>query len=100
MVIFIGAWRVNGTLAVSRAIGDSKEKKFVVGDADVSTIELDGTEDYLVVACDGIWDVVNGEEMVECIQQHFLSGGSKNNAAKAVVDLPGLRAPTITSPPS
>ena len=86
MVIFMGAWRVNGTLSVSRAIGDAKEKKFVIGEADVAEVNLDGTEDYLVLACDGVWDVVDGEEMVACIVKHFQNGGEKKDTAKAIVD--------------
>ena len=86
LVIFLGAWRVNGNLAVSRAIGDGKDKKFVIGEAEVTTVDLDGSEDYLVVACDGIWDVVNGEEMSDCMKQHFLNGGTMANAAKSVVE--------------
>ena len=85
-MIFLGAWRVNGNLAVSRAIGDAKDKKFVIGEAEVTTVDLDGSEDYLVVACDGIWDVVNGEEMSDCMRRHFLNGGTMANAAKSVVE--------------
>lgn len=82
----MGAWRVNGNLAVSRAIGDAKDKKYVISEAEVTTVDLDGSEDYLVVACDGIWDVVNGEEMSDCMRKHFLNGGTMVNAAKSVVE--------------
>ena len=34
MVIWLGTWRVNGNLSVSRAIGDAKDKKFITADAD------------------------------------------------------------------
>ena len=86
MVIYMGAWRVNGTLSVSRAIGDSKEKKFVIGEADVTEVDLDGTEDFLVVACDGVWDVVNEEEVIDCVKKHFENGGEKKNTSKAIVE--------------
>ena len=82
----MGAWRVNGSLSVSRAIGDAKEKKYIIGEADVAEIDLDGSEDFLVVACDGIWDVVNGSELIECVEKHFRNGGSKNDTAKAIVE--------------
>lgn len=85
-MLFMGTWRVNGTLSVSRAIGDAKEKKFVIGEADVIKMDLDGSEDYLVLACDGVWDVVDGEELVECVNKHFLNGGEKKNTAKAIVE--------------
>lgn len=85
-MIYIGTWRVNGNLSVSRAIGDAKDKKYVIGEAEVTKIDLDGSEDYLVLACDGVWDVVNGEELVGCVNKHFQSGGEKANTAKAIVD--------------
>ena len=82
----MGAWRVNGNLSVSRAIGDAKEKVFVVGQADVATFDLEGNEDYLVVACDGIWDVVDGPELVECVSSHLQSAsGSKPTVARALI---------------
>ncbi|XP_046745023.1 mucin-5AC-like [Diprion similis] len=58
-VIHWGIWRVNGQLAVSRAIGDVQYKPYVTGDPDVRCIPLDGTEDFLIVACDGLWDFVS-----------------------------------------
>lgn len=88
MVIWMGAWRVNGNLSVSRAIGDAKDKAFVIGEADVSSFELDGSEDYLVVACDGLWDVLNGEEVVECVKSHLAKPQAKRHTvAESLVNL-------------
>ena len=86
LVVWLGVWRVNGNLSVSRAIGDASDKKYVIGEADVKSVELDGTEDYLVLACDGVWDVVNGEELVECVQQYLGKGGTRQGVAKAIVE--------------
>ena len=58
-----GAWRVNGVLSVARAIGDRKLKEWVIGDPDVASFDLDGTEEYLIVACDGLWDVMDEEKV-------------------------------------
>ncbi|XP_019957948.1 protein phosphatase 1F [Paralichthys olivaceus] len=58
-ITFMGCWRVNGTYAVSRAIGDFDQKPYVSGDADCSTIQLSGDEDYVLLACDGFFDAVN-----------------------------------------
>ena len=85
-MIWNGAWRVNGNLSVSRAIGDAPDKKFVIGEGDVMTTDLDGTEDYLLVACDGVWDVLSGEEIVECVSKHLASPtGSRQSVAKALI---------------
>ena len=88
VVLWNGAWRVNGNLSVSRAIGDAPDKKFVIGVGDVSVADIEGTEDYLMLACDGIWDVLSMEEIVTCVQAHLTSpGGSKQTVAKAIIQL-------------
>ena len=86
MVIFIGTWRVNGNLSVSRAIGDVKDKKYVIGEGDVSRTVMTGSEEYLVVACDGVWDVVDDQELVECIRGHLSKGNERYTTAKALVE--------------
>ena len=86
MVIFIGTWRVNGNLSVSRAIGDVKDKKYVIGEGDVSRTVMTGSEEYLVVACDGVWDVVDDQELVECIRGHLSKGNERHTTAKALVE--------------
>ncbi|XP_023311982.1 mucin-2 isoform X3 [Anoplophora glabripennis] len=58
-VLLWGTWRVNGQLAVSRAIGDAEYKPFVIAIPDVREIPLDGGEDFLILACDGLWDFVS-----------------------------------------
>ncbi|XP_038215727.1 uncharacterized protein LOC119835140 [Zerene cesonia] len=63
MVMHIGTWRVNGQLAVSRAIGDAQYKPYVIAKPELGTVDLDGDEDFLVVACDGLWDVVSEDEV-------------------------------------
>ncbi len=35
LVIWLGAWRVNGNLSVSRSIGDGADKKFITAEAEV-----------------------------------------------------------------
>ncbi|XP_062545054.1 uncharacterized protein LOC134211808 isoform X2 [Armigeres subalbatus] len=51
-----GTYRVNGQLAVSRAIGDAPLKPYITGEPDVSTISLEGKEDFLIIASDGLWE--------------------------------------------
>ncbi|XP_041854721.1 protein phosphatase 1F [Melanotaenia boesemani] len=72
-ITFMGCWRVNGTYAVSRAIGDFDQKPYVSGDADCSTVQLQGDEDYVLLACDGFFDAVKPSEVpclvVEALQQ-------------------------------
>ncbi|KAJ8402207.1 hypothetical protein AAFF_G00370720 [Aldrovandia affinis] len=85
-VIWFGTWRVNGSLSVSRAIGDSEHKPYICGDADHSNLQLDGTEDYLILACDGFYDTVSPEEAVHVVSDHLQenSGDSTMVAHKLV----------------
>jgi len=70
-IIHYGTWRVNGQLAVSRAIGDGEYKPLISAQPDVTTIACNGSEDFLVIACDGLWDMVTPEEAAELVYQHI-----------------------------
>uniref|UniRef100_A0A0C9R2P2 Ppm1e protein n=1 Tax=Fopius arisanus TaxID=64838 RepID=A0A0C9R2P2_9HYME len=58
-VMHYGMWRGNGNLAGSRAIGDPQYKPYVTGDPEIRCVILDGSEDFLVIACDGLWDHID-----------------------------------------
>ncbi|CAH0604878.1 unnamed protein product [Chrysodeixis includens] len=62
-VMYWGTWRVNGQLAVSRAIGDAQYKPYVTARPEIVTVEMDGDEDFVVVACDGLWDFVSEDDV-------------------------------------
>lgn len=86
VVVWYGAWRVNGVLSVSRAIGDMKLKQWVVGDAEVAEFDLDGREDFLVLACDGLWDCMKEEEVIEFVKTYKSEHGNDGKgAAKELV---------------
>lgn len=40
--MYFGAWRVNGSLSVSRAIGDAEHKPYISGEPDVEEFILEG----------------------------------------------------------
>ncbi|XP_075826603.1 protein phosphatase 1F [Microtus pennsylvanicus] len=71
-VSFMDCWRVNGTLAVSRAIGDVFQKPYVSGEADAASRKLTGSEDYLLLACDGFFDVVPHQEVSGLVHSHLI----------------------------
>ncbi|KAM9332191.1 protein phosphatase 1E [Pholidichthys leucotaenia] len=114
-VIWFGTWRVNGSLSVSRAIGDSEHKPYICGDADHSIFPLDGSEDYLILACDGFWDTVSPEEALRVVSDHLQENagdtsmvahklvasardaGSSDNITVVVVFLRDPRSPVPTS---
>ncbi|KOS15576.1 phosphoprotein phosphatase 2c [Malassezia pachydermatis] len=61
--------RVNGVLAVTRSLGDFSMKEFVVGSPFTTSIDLLDEDEFLVVACDGLWDVVNDQNAVELVSK-------------------------------
>ncbi|XP_065890179.1 protein phosphatase 1E-like [Dysidea avara] len=86
-VMWVGSsWRVDGHLSVSRAIGDAEHKPTITSEPDVASIKLDGTEDYLVLACDGIWDVIKPRHVPQLVYTHLTAGGSKESVAKSLID--------------
>lgn len=95
--------------------GDSEHKPYICGDADHSVFPLDGTEDYLILACDGFWDTVNPDEAVRVVSDHLQENsgdttmvahklvasardaGSSDNITVIVVFLRDPRSPPPTS---
>ncbi|CAL9117692.1 protein phosphatase 2C 59 [Musa troglodytarum] len=67
-VMWAGTWRVGGVLAVSRAFGDRLLKQFVVVDPEIWEEVIDSSLEFLILASDGLWDVVTNEEAVAMIQ--------------------------------
>eukprot|EP01104_Vermistella_antarctica_P006628 TRINITY_DN17336_c0_g1_i1.p1 TRINITY_DN17336_c0_g1~~TRINITY_DN17336_c0_g1_i1.p1 ORF type:complete len:323 (-),score=46.53 TRINITY_DN17336_c0_g1_i1:216-1115(-) len=60
--------RVNGILAVTRSLGDRAMKEYVTGDPYYTKTELNPAEDkFLVLACDGVWDVIEDQECLDLI---------------------------------
>jgi len=47
---------------------------------------LTGDEDFLILACDGLWDVVKPGEAVDLVVQHVAEGGDRSSVAKLLVD--------------
>ena len=39
-----------------------------------------------MVACDGIWDVVDDQELVECIKNHLAKGNERHTTARALIE--------------
>lgn len=85
-ITFMGCWRVNGTYAVSRAIGDFDQKPYVSGDADGSTIQLVGDEDYVLLACDGFFDAVKPSEVPQLVLDALRQPGDPEGGGDAPLE--------------
>jgi serine/threonine protein phosphatase PrpC len=84
-----GVPRVNGNLALSRAIGDRAEQPCVRAEADLIHVELTKTDDFYVLATDGLWDVMSNQDVVSFLQQCSLSeavsGEDRQELTKSLV---------------
>ncbi|KAK8571050.1 hypothetical protein V6N13_025608 [Hibiscus sabdariffa] len=87
VVMWAGTWRVGGVLAMSRAFGDRMLKQFVVAEPEIQYKEIDEEFELLVLASDGLWDVVPNEDAVS------LAGAEKEpeTAARKLTETAFLR---------
>jgi len=62
-----GCYRINGNLALSRAVGDHAERPFVSSTPDLSTEVLNERDEFICIGTDGLWDVFGSQELVTFI---------------------------------
>jgi serine/threonine protein phosphatase PrpC len=79
-----GTPRVNGTLALSRAIGDLYLSPFVTWMPDIYTVKLNEHNKYVIAASDGLWDVFKNQEIVDYINTSLSPKSLKSNPKKAL----------------
>nr|CAH7742561.1 unnamed protein product [Callosobruchus chinensis] len=86
-IVAAGGWvdanRVKGNLALSRALGDyafkrnqqkRPEEQIVTAYPDVEERTIDENWEFIVLACDGIWDVMDSWEVVEYVRKSIGDG--------------------------
>jgi len=75
--------RVNGGLNLSRAIGDHGYKmnedlqpqdQMISAMPDIKRITLNSEDEFMVLACDGIWNYMSNEEVAAFVKQRIDSG--------------------------
>lgn len=115
--------RVDGELAVSRALGDfgyknielQPHKQKITCCPDITVHERTEEDDLLLLACDGLWDVMTTEEAVNTVRDIYQSGeqdvlkiaeemldlaldkGSKDNISAVVAKLPGAKLGPVSN---
>lgn len=67
---FVVMHRVNGVLAVTRSLGDIAMKAFVTGEPYTREETLTEEDTHLILACDGIWDVISDQESCDIVAEH------------------------------
>ncbi len=63
-----GEWRIGEVgLAVTRSVGDFDAKPPLIAEPEVTEQELGPEDEYVVLASDGVWDVLDGHDVVSII---------------------------------
>jgi len=116
---FVKARRVDGDLAVSRALGDfvyktndnmpANKQKVIPNPDFVLYPRCDEEDEFIILACDGIWDVASSKQCSDFVQTLLLEGesdlgviceealdtclerNSKDNMTILIVGLPGMK---------
>jgi len=92
---FVDFGRVNGNLALSRAIGDFEFKKsaelppeqqIVTAFPDVSEHDITEDDEFLVVACDGIWDCQSSQAVIEFVRRGIAAGQELHAICENLMD--------------
>lgn len=77
-VVWQGTWRVNGVLAVSRSIGDVNMKRWVIPNPDITKFTIQPTDEFMILASDGLWDVIKPNEMIDIVRSTVKTLGRKH----------------------
>ncbi|RCI01490.1 Protein phosphatase 2C 2 [Rhizopus stolonifer] len=87
--------RVNGNLALSRALGDFEfknasnlppEQQAVTADPDITVHTLTEKDEFMVLACDGIWDCLTNQEVVNFVRKHIANRASLKEICEKLMD--------------
>ncbi|XP_056329963.1 protein phosphatase, Mg2+/Mn2+ dependent, 1Na (putative) [Danio aesculapii] len=88
--------RINGSLAVSRALGDfdfkevewrAQTEQLVSPEPEVYELERTPEDEFLVVACDGVWDAIGNEDLCAFVRNRLHVCDDLREICSQVIDL-------------
>lgn len=84
--------RVMGLLAMSRAFGDHCLRKYgIIAEPEVTIIERSLGDEFVILASDGLWDVISDTEACDlakrCFSRASQRGASKDTAARVAASV-------------
>ncbi|CAK9172108.1 unnamed protein product [Ilex paraguariensis] len=84
-----GVWRIQGSLAVSRGIGDRRLKKWVIAEPETTILKIRPECEFLILASDGLWDKVCNQEAVDVVRPLCIGVDTSEpfSACKKLADL-------------
>ncbi|KAI8340016.1 phosphatase 2C-domain-containing protein [Chlamydoabsidia padenii] len=92
---FVEFGRVNGNLALSRAIGDFEfkqnehlpaEEQVVTCNPDIIEHQLTEDDEFIVLACDGIWDCMTNQEVIDYIRARIGKKEALETICETIMD--------------
>jgi protein phosphatase 2C family protein 2/3 len=92
---FVDFGRVNGNLALSRAIGDfefkksadlSPEAQIVTAYPDVEVHTFTEDDEFMVLACDGIWDCQSSQAVIEFVRRGIVAKQELDKICENMMD--------------
>lgn len=87
---FVEENRVKGMLNLSRALGDLEykldpelqpEEQMITCVPDVLVEKIDKNTEFLIIACDGIWDCLTNQEAVDFVKEHASAYKKKSGSS-------------------
>jgi len=87
--------RINGNLNLSRAIGDLEYKKntdlkpgeqLISVVPDITERKLTADDEFLVIGCDGIWECLTNQQIVEFLRERLDENKSPAKAVEELLD--------------
>jgi len=92
---FVEFGRVNGNLALSRALGDFEfkqspnlpaEQQVVTADPDINSHTHTAEDEFIVVACDGIWDVLTSQQVIDYVRLSISQDQTLEQICESLMD--------------
>ena len=88
---FVEDNRVNGVLNLSRSLGDLEYKKnpdlkpheqLVISQPDIKEEEIKADADFLIIACDGIWDCLTSQKACDYVKDKISKASPSKSSQK------------------
>tara|TARA_Y100000389_G_C17470116_1_gene529641 strand:+ start:6410 stop:7153 length:744 start_codon:yes stop_codon:yes gene_type:complete len=78
----IKGYRVEG-MSVSRSFGDLDRQPYIIAKPDIYRYNIKKNDQFIIMATDGLWDVMTNQEAVEIVKSNY-KNGAKVLANKAI----------------
>ncbi|XP_068201532.1 uncharacterized protein [Palaemon carinicauda] len=66
---------------------DADYKPYVSSECDIKSLEIEGDEDFLILACDGLWDTLSPEDAVNVVYAYLThNNGDTDGVGRCLVE--------------